>query len=92
MLAVNVNVNKFNSSDGTLMEAPDVTVTVGVKSDGEPVSVMRSLPVFCTAVAGVTTIVIETPVPPARTSDNVIAGPVILPHTIAGNVPAIDAP
>ena len=88
VLAVNVSVNTFDASDGTLMEAPDVTVTDGVVSDGEPVSVMRSLPLTGTAVAGVTTIVIETPVPPARTSDKVIAGPIMTPSTIAGNVPA----
>ena len=91
VFAVNVSVNKFDTSVGTLREAPVVAVTDGDSSDGEPVRVMSSLPVFCTAVVGVTTIVIETPVPPARTSDRVIARPVMLPSTIAGKVPAADA-
>ena len=91
VFAVNVSVSTFNKSVGVLMEAPVVAVTDGDDSDGEPVSVMSSLPVFCTAVVGATTIVIETPVPPARTSDRVIAGPAMLPSTIAGKVPAADA-
>jgi hypothetical protein len=91
VFAVNVSVNKFDKSVGVLMDAPVVAVTDGDDSVGEPVSVMRSLPLTGTAVAGVTTIVIETPVPPARTSDRVIAGPVMLPSTIAGKVPAADA-
>ena len=73
-----------------LSEAPVVAVTEGDTRDGEPVRVMTSLPVAGTADAGVTTMVMETPVPPARTSDNVITGPVMMPSTIAGKVPVAD--
>ncbi len=92
VFAVNVSVSTFEASSGVLMEAPVVAVTDAVTSDGEPVSVMRSLPLTGTAVAGVTTIFIEAPVPPARTSDRVITGPVMLPSTIAGKVPAALVP
>ena len=91
VFAVNVSVSTFEASTGVLMEAPVVAVTDGDTSDGEPVSVTRSLPLAGTAIAGVTTIVIETTVPPIRTSDRVIAGPAMLPSTIAGKVPAADA-
>ena len=90
VLAVNVSVSTFDVSVGVLSEAPVVAVTEGVTSDGEPVRVMTSIPVAGTAVAGVTTMVMETPVPPARTSDNVIAGPVMPPFIIAGKVPVAD--
>ena len=91
-LAVNVSINTFNVSDGALSEAPDVAVNEGDASDGEPVKVIINLPVAGTATAGAKTIVILTAAPPARTSDNVIAGPVKLPSTIAGYVPAALCP
>ena len=87
VLAVNVSVSTFDISVGVLSEAPVVAVTEGDTRDGEPVRVMTRLPETGTAVAGVTTMVMETPVPPARTSDNVIAGPVMPPFIIAGKVP-----
>ena len=92
VLAVNVSVSTFDVRVGVLSEAPVVAVTEGDTRDGEPVRVMTSLPVAGTADAGVTTMVMETPVPPARTSDNVITGPVMLPSTIAGNVPVALCP
>ena len=89
-LVVNVSVSTFDVSVGVLSEAPVVAVTEGDTRDGEPVRVMNSIPVAGTLVAGVTTMVMDTPVPPARTSDNVITGPVMPPFTIAGKVPVAD--
>ena len=90
VLAVNVSVSTFDVSVGVLSEAPVVTVTEGDTRDGEPVRVMNSIAEAGMAVAGVTTMVMDTPVPPARTSDNVITGPVMPPLTIAGKVPVAD--